>query len=697
MRVETLRLNYYQSTWQYIDINFDDNDYIQDSKVMYLNFELSYYIEFHRGAYIDYKVKNTDTPVRYYLLGNSQPKKINSENFKFSLTLYTEEGKLSDWILKNTIDNRIKFSLTARPQEFLQLIVDNANLRESGWTVGNYITATEKVCSFSSNNLTDALQLIADAFETEWYVIGKTIYLNKREFNYANPLTLQYGSGYGIKPTIERKDYNRKRKINKLWVQGGDKNLNTSSSSYGNKYLLLPKGQSIWYNGIDFVSTPGTGDARLFTTDVKGLYIYRAGDNVEGTYDASNIYPKRVGTISSFDTTPNSADANNPFYNIYDTSIPAALDYNDYLLAGETMTVIFQSGRLAGKTFDVSYIHSSRCFQLVSYSEDGQTYPNSVFTPAIGDTYAVFGCTLPDAYICDNVSKTGASWDMFKEAVKYMWDEEVMQCIFTLPIDEIWLRSTGNEINIGDFINFVDSELAPGGLKIRVTNLKRNLRNPYKIEITLSNVRVGGGLLNRFNRFENLDVLNHDRNEDTSSSFRRDISSTQRRIADKNKNWTTKPVPTYYEGDQWLVAPADAITGVFVAGDIVSCLTTRETGVFTNSDWTLSRYKGLNEINSLLDLRRKAINTKNKRLTTLVDEKNASLLSFFANSKQKPISVAPKIELDGSKLLLTEQQVIFDYDKTTSFQLDPQEVDLDTTDIQYIYAVCDTDTYNGTI
>ena len=67
---------------------------------------------------------------------------------------------------------------------------------------------------------------------------------------------------------------------------------------------------------------------------------------------------------------------------------------------------------------------------------------------------------------------------------------------------------------------------------------------------------------------------------------------------DKNKGWTIKPFPPYYVGDQWLV---DAATGDFIVNDTVYCKTTRLTGVFTNSDWSLSRYKGTAEINTSID------------------------------------------------------------------------------------------------
>ena len=651
MIVKKIRINYIeQSINKFIDVEFNKNDCINSSVMgdneLFINFSLPYYFEFAiETTYIDYVFNSVTT--RYYLYDSVQPKKNNSESFDYSLRFETEQGKLKKWIVRNLVDNRIKFSITSTPLQMLQLIVDNCNNRNTGWSIGNCIEVPQKTVSFNSTNIIDALQIIADTFETEWYIYNKVISIGKEGENITTPLSLSYGSGYGVKPIIERKNTEQKP-IGKLFVQGGEKNIN--ASTYGNKTLLLPKNQTIWYNGESFVQTIGNfGDARQYLVDTLGISLKRIGllpTDREESIDLSNIYPQRVGEVSSVivSTFQNSyyqaywkhPSQIEPFYDIIDSSIPASLDYwsSTIRLPGQVLSITFQTGNLAGRTFDISgYIHSERKFQLVPVNEDGVNYPNPTFAPQAGDKYIVFGCALPNSYIRDDATRSGASWEMLKEAVKYLWEREEQQITFTLPIDEIWYRNSGNQIKKGDYINFIDSDFSPNGVKIRVIGLKQYLSNPYKIELTLSNVRVD----RRFRRQRNvIDVLD----ETLTTYYRNTISFTER-----------------------------ASFQNFVGGRDAS----RRNELITRS-----------------------VNTKNKKLSTLVDEKDKSLLSFFADTKE-PISVPPKIELDGSKLLLTEQQVIFDYDKTTSYQLDPQEVDLDLTDIQYIYAVCETDTLNGTL
>ena len=79
-------------------------------------------------------------------------------------------------------------------------------------------------------------------------------------------------------------------------------------------------------------------------------------------------------------------------------------------------------------------------FELVPQEIDGVTMPNETFKPAVGDTYAVFGIMLPDAYICNNADKTGASWDMFREAARKLYENEDPKFTFTGTLQGLWAK-----------------------------------------------------------------------------------------------------------------------------------------------------------------------------------------------------------------------------------------------------------------
>jgi hypothetical protein len=237
------------------------------------------------------------------------------------------------------------------------MLVDNLNLRDTGWSAGSYIDAAEKVISYNHTYCLDALNQMADEFETEWEIDGKTISLHKVEYNKDNPLPLSYGRGNGFKSGIGRSSGDV-RPVEILFVQGGERNID--ASKYGSRELLLPKSQTLVYEG------------RMYMSDADG-YSIRRSDKALRTYaedslDCSHIYPSRVGTVTKVEV----INAEGHVYDFIDNTIPAQLDFSQYRIAGEKITVIFQSGMLTGKEFDieqteesvVGYVHSERRFKL---------------------------------------------------------------------------------------------------------------------------------------------------------------------------------------------------------------------------------------------------------------------------------------------------------------------------------------------
>jgi predicted small secreted protein len=119
------------------------------------------------------------------------------------------------------------------------LLVDNLNERDSGWSVGSYVDSVEKVISFNHTSCNDALRQMAEAFNTEYEIIGKQISLRRVEYNKDNPLALSYGFGNGFKSGVKRENSGDSKAIEILYVQGGERNVNPTI--YGSQELLLPK------------------------------------------------------------------------------------------------------------------------------------------------------------------------------------------------------------------------------------------------------------------------------------------------------------------------------------------------------------------------------------------------------------------------------------------------------------------------
>lgn len=500
-----------------IDILVDTSSYrytaLQNVGTLYLYFASEEFINIPVGAYCIYK------NITYYLMDPDDFKKKSSRNFEYTLVMYDIGAILSKYKCRDIVSKRLKFDYTAKPHEHLQLIVDNLNMRDSGWKVGECIEAEEKTINYNHIFCSEALPTIADTFKTEYEIDPaiKTIHLRKVEYNKGEPLPLEYGKDKGFVPGLGRSNKDGNRPVTILYVQGGEQNIDFSK--YGSKELLLPKNQRLEYEG------------RAYVSDAEGLYIKRADttltDVQEDSLDCSHISPKRVGSVSNVVV----SDKEKNFYDFIDSSIPDDLNFEDYVIEGNNMTVIFQSGMLAGsnKEFEVKYVHKERKFLITPQEIDGQIMPNDIYKPNLGDKYAVFGIQLPDAYICNNSTKEGASWDMFREAAKYLYENEDPKFTFKGELDSIYSKkrwlSIGGKIKLGGYILFKDPQFIPEGIKIRITSIKEYIHRPYSPIIELSNTTTGATVSSELNKIESNEVK-------TDNQYKNSIQFTKRRFRD---------------------------------------------------------------------------------------------------------------------------------------------------------------------
>lgn len=500
-----------------IDILIDTSSYrytaLQNVGTLYLYFASEEFINIPVGAYCIYK------NITYYLMDPDDFKKKSSRNFEYTLVMYDIGAILGKYKCRDIVSKRLKFDYTAKPHEHLQLIVDNLNMRDSGWKVGECIEAEEKTINYNHIFCSEALPTIADTFKTEYEIDPaiKTIHLRKVEYNKGEPLPLEYGKDKGFVPGLGRSNQDGNRPVAILYVQGGEQNIDFSK--YGSKELLLPKNQRLEYEG------------RTYVSDAEGLYIKRADttltDVQEDSLDCSHISPKRVGSVSNVVV----SDKEKNFYDFIDSSIPDDLNFEDYVIEGNNMTVIFQSGMLAGsnKEFEVKYVHKERKFLITPQEIDGQIMPNEIYKPNLGDKYAVFGIQLPDAYICNNSTKEGASWDMFREAAKYLYENEDPKFTFKGELDSIYSKkrwlSIGGKIKLGGYILFKDPQFIPEGIKIRITSIKEYIHRPYSPIIELSNTTTGVTVSSELNKIESNEVK-------TDNQYKNSIQFTKRRFRD---------------------------------------------------------------------------------------------------------------------------------------------------------------------
>lgn len=585
------------------DVLVEDSSYrlreIKGRDEITLYFSVPVPLELPIGCYVEYG------GIRYTMEEPPILTKRSPREIEYNVLFNAPQGRLSRYRFRNSVDGRLKFCLTGKPHEHLEMLVSNLNLREPGWTAGECVEDVERLVSYDYSTCMEALDLMATAFDTEWEVRDRSISLRRVEYFKDRPLPLSYGRGNGFVSGVgrsNREDEDSGLEI--LYAMGGERNVDPSQNTggeragsgrpslihpnvvnppvqaypwespmpmsampaaegslssavssavaapaspavssvaapvpasatpsagvaSGNTSLILPRGQELEYEGV------------TYATDAQGYYVYRKDKPLtsrkEGVLDCSEIYPKRVGGISSVIV----VDKAKNLYDFVDDTIPADLDYAECQIDDEKMTVIFQDGMLAGKEFEVNYKHAERRFEIVAQEIDGVMMPNEVFSPAVGGKYAVFNVRMPDAYVCDNASRTGASWDMFRKAAEYLHAHADYQFTFSGTLDGIWAKQNWAYIKdrlvLGGTILFSDVQFQPEGVPIRIVCLKEYLNDPHRPEIELSDETVGQSFPGRIAELENRAVEQDEavrsQRQYTKRTFR-DAKSTMQALND---------------------------------------------------------------------------------------------------------------------------------------------------------------------
>lgn len=432
----------------------------------------------------------------YTLLSPAVITKHNNKSYHHSLTLGAPCERLRLWRMKHRTDGAVKFNLTAKPEEHLRMLIDaasGADTEAEKWTIASCLDAPEKLISYDHTDCLSALGLIAKTFDTEWVAEGKAIRLGKIEANATSPLPLAYGKDKGLKSGLKRENDQRQTLIQRLYVRGSDRNIR--HDRYGSKTLHMPKSESVFFDGDRFSGEAGynTRTQALYLVSPNGDYVERVSSEGltggEGSLDATDIYPSRVGSVTSFEQLKGETKDKHPLFAFTDTSIPASLDYTQCLIPNQPLTIAFQSGMLAGQTFESEYTHKDRRFTIIGKEVDGVWMPEAPYIAKAGDKYAVFSVELPAPYIRDNNTKTGAEWELLRRALKHLHEATQHPYVYRADLDGLWAKkdwtNRGGAIRLGVYVRLSDPELIPYGVDLRITGIKDYLISPETPEIEL--------------------------------------------------------------------------------------------------------------------------------------------------------------------------------------------------------------------
>lgn len=199
-------------------------------------------IIFESSVHVDFKINDYCTVYgeRYSLNKLPIETKGSTREFKYTLVMQSEVYELAKvhFLFLNFQNNLLEseFPLMANAERFLQHIVDNMNRVQSGWIMGEFVQSEAQNLTFSKDTCYSALARIAEAFDTEFWVIDKTIHLVKKTND--TGFTFAVGRGQGLYE-MTRSNLNDSNVVTRLYVYGAEKNL---PGDYFARRLCLPGG-----------------------------------------------------------------------------------------------------------------------------------------------------------------------------------------------------------------------------------------------------------------------------------------------------------------------------------------------------------------------------------------------------------------------------------------------------------------------
>lgn len=425
----------------------------------------------------------------YYITDKVYPT-FNTSNGGYDYTLRLESHYYR-W--KNHIlfydrqgNKEASWSLTRSPEAHLSIVV--SNLRAIGFTfkgkeyqaiVDSTVDPVAKLVQYNNTNIIDALTKIAEAWECEWWVDGDKIYLGHLE--HGEPVNLEIGKEISSMSRSQSQDIFATR----LYAFGSSRNLpsdyrkgETGAVVEGvvQKRLMLPAG------------TP-------YVDVIEGLEEEQV---VEAVIIFEDIYPRVTGTITEVipKEITDEDDSGDPItFTVYRFKDANLTFKKEYILPGQDLHVIFQTGPLSGMDFALEFNPErlpednpeAQVFEIVRNDTYGQTLPESPLIPGIGNKYILYN--FDTRYVNDALIPQ-AEQELLERTIAYKDKVVSDPSTYTCSLNSYrvsgydennGLLNPEKEINLlpGQKVNLINKAYFENGCISRVIGFEKKLDIPY--------------------------------------------------------------------------------------------------------------------------------------------------------------------------------------------------------------------------
>lgn len=412
------------------DIEIDKNTELRQSisgeDLITSQFTLPQKIDLQIGDYVIWN------EVEYTILDEPQIKKAQSY-FTYNLQFKSDLYKLKNIMV--LLDGNNEFYVFGNAQTLVSVIINNLNRVYGGYYADFAEDTPEINFYFNNHNCLSAMQNIATELECEFRIEGKKITF-KKKIGQETGLVFRYKKELR---EIERQVVQNSELVTRLYPYGSTRNITTE---YGSKRLRVPAIE----NNVGVFGT------------------------IERSAVFEEIYPRFKGVVSSTQS--------NTVYT--DTGID--FNINDQLMPGMTAKVTFNTGDLAGRSFEIAnYNNTSKKIEIISFADDtGLVLPNDTLKPRIGDKYVFWDIKMPQTYI-DN-----AEIELHNKAQEYLDKYSQPNVVYRITPNYPELRRSQIILNTGDLITVEDQDFNIN-FEVRILSLTQKLANQYEYSITIGN------------------------------------------------------------------------------------------------------------------------------------------------------------------------------------------------------------------
>jgi len=462
-------------------------------------FNLNIVFDFVRGDYI---VHNGE---KFILRRNYQPAEVSSGEYRYEMLFEGTDMQFQDFVMFYTMQGlkEAEWTLTSNAFDFMTIALENIRryFNDNSFVLGSVIVSDIQNISFDADTVFDALTTIAETFEAEWYLSGKTLNLVSKH---------EHGNAVELKREVAVADITRS---------------NDNDAEYCTRLYAVGSTRNIPRN----YRNTGAGEAvdaivqrRLRLPASNGDYIdaianMRQSEILERVIRFDHIYPRRVGTITELTSDNRTVDAQNPFI-VYRFKDSGFSFNSEFILPGETLMVTFESGWLQGRDFELGYDDITGYFEIINDTSNADlTIPNDALKPRVGDKFVIYNFDISlvsSQYIPD------AETELLDEATKWLKGITEDNATYTCPAVPGYCYRNGIDLDIGRRVRLVSPIFIDGNKTSRIYGFTKSLLNKYICTYLVGDMSAYSRLANIEKNASETKTLSDAQFRDTSRSIR---------------------------------------------------------------------------------------------------------------------------------------------------------------------------------